>query len=134
MVSETKTIRVLIVDDHDMLRSGVSVVLSEFPDLEVVGAASSGAEAVEQCKLLQPDVVLLDILLPDFDGLTAARMIRRTMPHVRFVILSSFEDDQLLEAAHEIGIAGYLLKNVSIDELADALRSAYAGNAGQYPR
>ncbi len=134
MASGTKTIRVLLVDDHDMLRSGVAVVLTEFTDLEVVGTAASGWEAITKCEELKPDVVLMDILMPDIDGLAAARIIHHKFPDIRFVVLSSFEDEHLIKAAQDIGVSGYLLKNISIDELATALRDAYLNKAGTFPK
>ena len=129
----TKTIRVLLVDDHDVLRDGIAVVLEEFPDLELVGKSNSGWDAINKCELLKPDVILMDILMPDLDGLSATRIIRERHPDIKIVILSSFEEERLVHDAHEIGASGYLLKNVSIDELANAIRNAYLEKPGSFP-
>ncbi len=130
----TQTIKVLLADDHDMLRNGLSTVMSEFPDIHVVGMAGSGWDAIDQCAALQPDVILMDILMPDIDGLSAARIIHERHPSTRVVVLSSFEEEHLIKSAHEIGVNGYLLKNVSIDELANAIRDAYLGKPGTFPK
>jgi len=130
----TKTISVLLADDHDILRDGLATVMNEFSDIKVVGMAVSGWDAVDQCTALQPDVVLMDILMPDIDGLSAARIIRERHPNTRVVVLSSFEEEHLVEAAREVGVSGYLLKNVSIDDLANAIRDAYLGKPGTFPR
>jgi two-component system, NarL family, response regulator LiaR len=130
----TKTINVLLADDHDILRDGLSTVMNEFPDINVVGMAGSGWDAIDQCNALQPDVVLMDILMPDIDGLSATRIIREHHPNIRVVVLSSFEEEHLVQSAHEVGVSGYLLKNVSIDELANAIRDAYLGKPGTFPK
>jgi NarL family two-component system response regulator LiaR len=130
----TTTINVLLVDDHDILRDGLAVVMKEFADLRVVGTAASGWDAIDQCMALRPDVVLMDILMPDMDGLSATRIIRERDPSIRVVVLSSFEEEHLVQSAHEVGASGYLLKNVSIDELANAIRDAYLGKPGPFPR
>lgn len=131
--SGTKTIRVLLVDDHDMLRAGVAVVMTEFPEFEVVGTAVNGWDAAEKCETLRPDVVLIDILMPDIDGLAVVRIIKHKYPDIKFVVLTSFEDEKLIQTAHEVGVSGYLLKNVGIDELTDAIRAAYRGEPGPFP-
>lgn len=130
----TRTINVLLVDDHDILRDGLAVVMSEFADIHVAGTARSGGDAIDQCDALQPDVVLMDILMPDMDGLSAARLIRERHPAIRVVVLSSFEEENLVQSAHEVGASGYLLKNVSIDDLANAIRDAYLGKPGTFPK
>jgi two-component system, NarL family, response regulator LiaR len=131
--SGTKTIRVLLVDDHDMLRTGVATVLGEFPEFEVVGSAVNGWDAVDKCEALQPDVVLMDILMPDIDGLAVARILRNKFPDMKFVVLTSFEDEALIQAAHEVGVSGYLLKIVGIEEITQALLAAYLGEPGPFP-
>jgi NarL family two-component system response regulator LiaR len=129
----TKTIGVLLVDDHDLLREGVAVALEEFADLELLDQSNSGWDAINKCAALKPDVVLMDILMPDIDGLSAARIIMKQNPGIKIVVLSSFEDPDLVQSAYEIGVSGYLLKNVSIDELANAVRAAYLGKSGAFP-
>lgn len=130
----TRTINVLLVDDHDILRDGLAVVMNDFSDIHVAGVAGSGWDAVNQCAVLQPDVVLMDILMPDLDGVAATRIIRERYPSIRVVVLSSFEEEHLVTSAQEAGASGYLLKNVSIDELANAIRDAYLGNPGTFPK
>lgn len=120
-------IRVLIVDDHTVVRSGIAAFLTAFDDLELVGEAASGKEAVRLCAQIQPDVVLMDLLMPDMDGATASGIIRQQHPHVQIIALTSFREHALVQAVLQAGAIGYLLKNVTADELANAVRAAYAG-------
>ncbi|MCX8063156.1 MAG: response regulator transcription factor [Anaerolineales bacterium] len=120
-------IRVLIVDDHDMLREGLISFLKAYPEFELVGEASSGKEAIELCLRLEPDVVLMDLLMPEMDGITAIRHIHHTQPNIRLIALSSFGEEDLIKGALEAGATSYLLKNVSAQELADAIRSTHLG-------
>jgi NarL family two-component system response regulator LiaR len=126
-VSATAPIRVLLVDDHDMVRQGLSVFLHVFDDLELAGEASDGAEAVARCGEVRPDVVLMDLLMPGMDGATATRIIRERYPSIRVIALTSFQDEGLVQQAMQAGAIGYLLKNVTADDLAAAIRSAHAG-------
>jgi NarL family two-component system response regulator LiaR len=120
----TDSIRVLIVDDHDMLRKGVATILFATPDLELVGETSSGSEAIEMCARLKPDVVLMDLMMPELDGVTAIRHIHDNQPQIRIVVLSSFAEYDLIKSALEAGASGYILKNISADKLANAVRMA----------
>lgn len=120
-------IRVFIVDDHAVVRSGLSAFLSAYDDLELVGEASGGAQAVRRCPELRPDVVLMDLVMPEMDGATATRAIREACPDVQVIALTSFKEDDLVQGALQAGAIAYLLKNVSGDELASAIRAAYAG-------
>lgn len=120
-------IRVLIVDDHPMVRSGLTALLSAYDDLELAGEASNGAEAVRACARVKPDVVLMDLVMPEMDGATATRLIREQHPQVKVVALTSFKEDGLVQDALKAGAIGYLLKNVTADELANAIRAAHAG-------
>lgn len=120
-------IRVMIVDDHTMVRRGLAVILKTVDDLVLVGEASNGQEAVHLCEQAQPDVILMDLVMPDMDGTTATRIIRERRPHVQIIALTSFHEKELVQKALEAGAISYLLKNVSADELAKAIRSAYAG-------
>jgi NarL family two-component system response regulator LiaR len=124
---ETNPIRVMIVDDHDMVRSGLSVFLEAFDDLELVGEAADGKEAIRLCSELQPHVVLMDLVMPEMDGVAATRAIRQAHPAVQIIALTSFNDQDLVQGALQAGAVGYLLKNASIDELAEAIRSARVG-------
>jgi two-component system, NarL family, response regulator LiaR len=120
-------IRVLIVDDHAVVRSGLSAFLSVCDDLELVGEAAGGAEAIKACAERCPDVVLMDLVMPDVDGATATRAIREACPQIQVIALTSFREDDLVQGALQAGAIGYLLKNVSADELANAIRAAHAG-------
>jgi NarL family two-component system response regulator LiaR len=120
-------IRVVIVDDHAVVRSGLETFLQAFDDFELLGVAGDGAEAVRVCAENSPDVVLMDLLMPEMDGIAATRAIRERHPNVRVIALTSFQDQEKVQAALEAGAIGYLLKNVSADELARAIRSAHAG-------
>lgn len=120
-------IRILIVDDHDMLREGLISFLKAFPEFELVGEASSGKEAICLCRESKPDVVLMDLLMPEMDGITAIRHIHQAQPEIRLIALSSFGEQDLVKGALEAGATSYLLKNVTAQELADAIRSTYLG-------
>ena len=126
-MSETDVIRVMIVDDHMMMRTGLRYTLRSFDDLELVGEAGSGAEAIEKCNNLQPDVILMDMVMPGMDGADATRQIRQRQPAVQIIALTSFQEKDLVERALQAGAIGYLLKNVEARELAEAIRAAQAG-------
>lgn len=126
-------IRVLIADDHDMLREGLAMFLKAFPDMEMVGEAANGAEAVALCRRLSPDVVLMDLLMPEMDGVAAIRAIHAERPRTAIIALSSFGEERLVRGALEAGALGYLLKNVSADSLAEAIRLAVAGISSLSP-
>ena len=130
---ETKPIRVLLVDDHAVVRSGLSAFLTVYDDLELAGEARDGAEAVRLCKQVHPDVVLMDLVMPELDGATATRQIRQACPHTQVIVLTSFREDELVQGALQAGAIGYLLKNVAADELARAIRAAAAGRATLAP-
>lgn len=121
------SIRVMIVDDHAVVRSGLSAFLLAFDDLEVAGEVGSGADAVAVCHGHAPDVVLMDLVMPGMDGATATAEIRKTCPDVQVIALTSFPEDDLVQRALAAGAIGYLLKNVSADDLANAIRAAHAG-------
>jgi NarL family two-component system response regulator LiaR len=126
-VSEDKPIRVLIVDDHAVVRGGLSKFLQMHKDLNLVGEAENGAEAVRLTRQLQPNVVLMDLKMPEMDGVAATREIRARHPDVRVIVLTSFAEDNMVQGALQAGATGYLLKNVSGAELAAAIRAAHAG-------
>lgn len=128
-MSETHPIRVLIVDDHAMVRSGLRFFVKSFDDLEMVGEAASGAEAIEFCRQLQPDVVVMDMVMPGIDGAETTADIRQRWPHIQVIALTSFQEDNLVERALQAGAIGYLLKNVSAQDLAQAIRAASAGRS-----
>jgi NarL family two-component system response regulator LiaR len=127
------SIRVLLVDDHAMLRQGLATFLMVFDDLELAGEAASGEDAIQLCARLLPDVVLMDMVMPDMDGVTATRAIRQQFPEVQVVALTSFKEEELVQDALQAGAIGYLLKDVSADELAQTIRAAHAGRATLSP-
>ena len=120
-------VRVMLVDDHAVVRSGLGAFMLVFDDLELVGEASGGEDAVRLCEQLSPDVVLMDLVMPGMDGAAATRAIRERCPNIQVIALTSFKEQELVQGALEAGAIGYLLKNVSADELADAIRAAHAG-------
>jgi two-component system, NarL family, response regulator LiaR len=126
-MTESNRIRVLVVDDHAVVRSGLTAFLKVFPDLELAGEAANGKDAIRLCIELRPDVVLMDLMMPDMDGATASGIIRQQCPQVQIIALTSFWERELVQAALQAGAIGYLLKNVTADELANAVRAAYAG-------
>lgn len=126
-MTEIGPIRVMIVDDHAVVRSGLAAFLLAYDDLELIGEAEGGEEAVRLCEKLQPDVVLMDLVMPDMDGATATRTIRQRYPQAQVIALTSFREEELVQGVLQAGAISYLLKNVSADELAEAIRSAYAG-------
>ena len=122
-----RSIKVMIVDDHAVVRSGLSAFLLAYDDLEHVGDASGGADAVGKCVSLRPDVVLMDLVMPEVDGAEATRRIKEACPEVQVIALTSFKEDDLVQGALKAGALSYLLKNVTADELASAIRAAHAG-------
>jgi NarL family two-component system response regulator LiaR len=132
-MSATAPIRVLIVDDHPMVRSGLAAFVKAFDDLELVGEASGGDEAVRLCATADPDVVLMDLVMPGTDGPTATRAIRERCPNTRVIALTSFPDEDLVPRALGAGATSYLLKDVGADELASAIRAARAGRSTLAP-
>lgn len=132
-MTETTPIRVLLVDDHAVVRSGLSAFLLAFDDLELVGEAGGGEEAVRLCEQFQPDVVLMDLVMPGMDGAAATHAIRERCPEIQVIALTSFKEEELVQGALQAGAIGYLLKNVTADELAGAIRAAHAGRATLAP-
>jgi len=116
-----------------MLRSGLALFIQTCPDLSLVGEASTGQQAIEECQRLQPDVVLMDLIMPEMDGVTAIQHIRKHFPAIQVIALSSFVDEGLVSSALSAGAISYLLKNTSIDGLANAIRDASNGKATLAP-
>jgi NarL family two-component system response regulator LiaR len=123
----------MLVDDHDMVRKGLGIFLKVQPDLELIGEAADGVEAMKLCERITPDVILMDLVMPRMDGANATRRIRERWPHVQVIALTSFQEKDLIRNALEAGAIGYLLKNVSAEELASAIRAAYAGQSTLAP-
>ena len=126
-MTETNSIHVMLVDDHAVVRSGLGAFLLAFDDLELVGEAGGGEEAVRLCEQLEPDVVLMDLVMPGMDGAAATRAIRERCPQIQVIALTSSKEKELVQGALEAGAIGYLLKNVTAGELAGAIRAAHAG-------
>ncbi len=122
-------IRILIVDDHAVVREGLRAFLQLQEGLEVVGEAGDGEQAVEQALRVEPDVILMDLIMPKLDGVQAMRELRRNAPRSRVIVLTSFLDDERVLPAIQAGAAGYLLKNVEPAELARAVHAAHGGEA-----
>jgi NarL family two-component system response regulator LiaR len=120
-------IRVLIADDHTMVRNGLMMILNSYPDIELVGQAANGQEAVEMGKSLHPDVVLMDLLMPEMDGVSATTALQSSNPEIRVIALTSFKEDELIYTAMKAGIVGYLMKDCTADELVNAIRDASKG-------
>lgn len=131
---------VIVADDHDMVRSGLAVLLEAFEDFGLAGMAANGQEAVELCDKVEADVVLMDLTMPKMNGIAATRALRQRHPQVQVIAMISFEDEKLLEAAMAAGAAGYVLKNAPIDQVAGTIRAAAripgarASRPGAHPR
>jgi NarL family two-component system response regulator LiaR len=123
----------MLVDDHTMVRRGLATFLKVFDDLQLAGEAENGEDAIRLCAEVMPDVILMDMVLPVMDGATATRLIRQQYPQIQVIALTSFKEGQLIKNALEAGAIGYLLKDVSADELVQAIRAAHAGRATLSP-
>ena len=126
-MGEQEVIRIVIVDDHAVVRRGLAAFLSVFDDLQLVGEAGSGSDALRICRQTAVDVVLMDLMMPEMDGAAATRLIRQHCTGVQVIALTSFPEEGLVQGALQAGAIGYLLKNVSADDLAAAIRAAHAG-------
>lgn len=120
-------IRIMIVDDHAVVRSGLAAFLSVHSELELVGEAENGEQAVLRAGLLQPDVILMDLMMPGMDGVAATAVIKKQHPAIQIIALTSFQEDELVQNALRFGAVGYLMKNISARELAAAIRAAKEG-------
>lgn len=127
-MTEALPIRVLLVDDHTIVREGLGILLETYADLLLVGEAASGEEAVLLCEQNQPDVVLIDLVMPGISGIEAIQTIHRKHPTIHLLALTSYKDEQLVQTALDAGAIGYLLKDISGHELADAIRAASKGD------
>jgi two-component system, NarL family, response regulator LiaR len=122
-----KPIRVLIVDDHAMVRKGLVAFLKNQPEFKLIGEARDGQEAIDACEQNHPDVILMDLVMPELGGVAATRAIHQRWPHVQVIALTSFQEKELVQDALQAGAIGYLLKNISGEELAEAIRQAHNG-------
>jgi len=132
-MSSGNRIRVMVVDDHDMVRRGLAAFLKSTADLELVGEARDGKEALRVCEQLRPDVVLMDLVMPAMSGAETTRAIRERCPGIQVIALTSFQENDLVQQALEAGAISYLLKNVSAEDLAQAIRGAHAGRSTLAP-
>jgi len=127
-------IRIMLVDDHAMVRRGLATFLMVFDDFKLVGEAENGEAAVRLCAEVLPEVILMDMVMPGMDGASATRAIRQQFPQVQVLALTSYKEGDLVKSALKAGAIGYLLKDVSADELADAIRAAHSGRATLSPQ
>ena len=132
-MTQANPIRILLVDDHALVRKGLSMVLAVYDDFKVVGEANDGEEAVRLCEGLQPNVVLMDLLMPKMDGVNATKIIKERWPQIQIIALTSFDEKEYVEGALKAGASGYLLKNVSAEELVSAIQRAAIGQPSLSP-
>jgi DNA-binding NarL/FixJ family response regulator len=128
-MSNMEAIKVLIVDDHTVVRDGLTAVLGRQGDFTVVGEAANGLEAVDRARELKPDVILMDLRMPELDGVEAMRRIRAADPEAKFIILTTYDSDEYIFEAIEAGAKGYLLKDASREELFEAVRAVHRGES-----
>ena len=126
-------IRVMLVDDHNVVRSGLATFLRAYEDLQLVGQAKNGLEAVRLCRERKPDVVLMDLIMPEMDGIAATRAILAECPEIKVIAMTSFDEEELVRGVLAAGAISYLLKNVTSDELAAAIRAASLGQSTLSP-
>ena len=127
------TIQVMLVDDHNVVRSGLATFLKAYDDLELVAEAKNGLEALNLCHQKKPDVILMDLMMPEMDGISATRAILEAYPDIKIIAMTSFEEDELVQGVLAAGAISYLLKNVTSDELAKAIRDAALGRSTLSP-
>ncbi len=127
--SPSQPIRVMLVDDHTMVRRGLATFLKVFDDLQLVGEAESGEAGIQLCAQVLPDVILMDLVMPEMDGVATTRIIRQKFPQVQVIALTSFKDGKLIKNALEAGAISYLLKDISADELHRAIQAAHSGRS-----
>lgn len=123
-MNDNTPIRVIIADDHAMVRVGLSTILESLPDMHLVAEANNGNEAIELCKTFHPDVILMDVKMPGMDGIQATQQIKTRFPDVQVIVITSYDETNLVNKALQAGAIGYLLKNVSASELGSAIRNA----------
>jgi NarL family two-component system response regulator LiaR len=129
----SQTIHVMLVDDHNVVRSGLATFLRAYEDLELVGEAKNGLEALNLCHTKKPDVILMDLMMPEMDGIAATRAILAEYPQIKIIAMTSFEEEQLVQGVLAAGAISYLIKNVTSDELAKAIREAASGRSTLSP-
>lgn len=133
-MNTSQTIKVMLVDDHNVVRSGLATFLRAYEDLELVGEAKHGLEAVSLCHKHQPDVILMDLIMPEMDGVEATRQVKNISPRTNIVVLTSYHDDEHIFPAMEAGATSYILKDVDLKDLAEAIRRAARAEVTLHPR
>jgi DNA-binding NarL/FixJ family response regulator len=128
------SIRVLIVDDHHVVRRGLVFFLRTQKDLEIIGEAANGKEAVEQAKLLKPDIILMDLMMPEMDGIQATKIIKQEQPDIKIMMLTSFSDQDHVIPALEAGASGFQLKDIQPDELVTSIKKIIGGENQLHPK
>lgn len=128
-----QNIQVMLVDDHNVVRSGLATFLKAYDDLNLVGEAKNGLEAVNLCQIKKPDVILMDLMMPEMDGIAATKAILIDYPDIKIIAMTSFEEEELVQGVLAAGAISYLLKNVTADELAKAIRDAVSGRSTLSP-
>jgi NarL family two-component system response regulator LiaR len=129
----SQAIRVMLVDDHNVVRSGLATFLKAYDDLELVGEAKNGVEALDLCHTSKPDVILMDLMMPEMDGIEATRAILENYSEIKIIAMTSFDEEELVHGVLAAGAMSYLLKNVTSDELATAIRDAFSGKSTLSP-
>lgn len=132
-VDASQKIRVMLVDDHNVVRSGLATFLKAFDEFELITEARNGLEAVNSCRLRKPDVILMDLIMPEMDGIAATRAILAEYPGIKIIAMTSFEEEELVHGVLAAGAISYLLKNVTAEELAKAIRDAFSGKSTLSP-
>jgi len=132
-MNDLQKIQVMLVDDHNVVRSGLAAFLRAYEDMELVGEAKNGVEAVNLCHARKPDVILMDLMMPEMDGIAATRAILADNPDIKIIAMTSFEEEALVHDVLAAGAISYLIKNVTSDELASAIRAAYLGRSTLSP-
>src|SRR5512143_4061290 len=131
--NSSQTVKVMLVDDHNVVRSGLATFLKAYDNLELVGEAKNGLEALNLCRKRKPDVILMDLMMPEMDGIAATRAILADCPEIKIIAMTSFEDEQLVQGVLAAGAISYLIKNVTSEELAKAIRDAVSGRSTLSP-
>ena len=132
-MTDQEIIRIMLVDDHAVVRSGLSAFILAYDDLELVGEAPNGETAIQLCETTQPDVILMDLVMPGMDGAETTSLIREKFPDIQVIALTSYKEQDLVESALKAGAISYLLKDVSADDLAKAIRAAKSGTSTLSP-